>query len=95
MKKMKKIKNKKLILIITILVGVITSIIILYFIFINKKVPSNIIVKDINFQEIEISWDKVKNINNYEVIISDKKITDQDIKKIIILMVLKLTIKIN
>ena len=81
MKKMKKIKNKKLILIITILVGVITSIIILYFIFINKKVPSNIIIKDINFQEIEISWDKIKNINNYEVIISDKKITDKDIKE--------------
>lgn len=72
-------KNNKLWI---LLIGIIIFLVIIGVIGINLfriPVPSNIKLDNSEFQEISISWDNSKRVNNYLVILSDKKFSKEDI----------------
>lgn len=75
-------KKKKVFIcigILIVLIAIIATVLIIYFKSKNSIEPSNVVVANKEFHKIEISWDYSEKIENYEVIISSKEFTRDDI----------------
>lgn len=77
--KIKGSNKKKLLFIIPIILILVCLIVFGYFYFNMTDTVKNVVVKNKDFHEIEVSWDKLDKNINYVVLISSNKFTNEEI----------------
>lgn len=72
-------KKKRLFFIIPIILILVCLIVFGYFYFSMTDTVKNVVVKNKDFHEIEISWDKLDKNINYVILISSNKFTNEEV----------------